>query len=305
MFIFLLFVILSCLSFYFFRLAILRGKTPFIVGDVNLKKDPSLKKLIEADQTWWDNQPFSCWSLTSRDGLNLHAYYLPAKNQTNKTVVLAHGYACDAQIMKEFARLYHEEFNFNILVPDARGHGRSEGMFIGFGWKERIDYLDWLAMIIKNCGAGSDILLHGVSMGAATVMMVSGEQLPEQVIAIIADCGYTSVKEQLAYQLKRLYRLPAFPLIYTTSFVSKWLAGYSFNEASPLKQVKKATIPIMFIHGDQDAFVPTEMVHRLYQACSAEKRLVIIEGAGHGLANRVNPAKYKEELLGFLMRYGI
>lgn len=110
-------------------------------------------------------------------------------------------------------------------MPDARGHGKSEGDYIGFGWDERKDYLQWINRIIKK-DPQSEIVLHGVSMGAATVMMTSGEKLPDNVKAFVEDCGYSSVKGELGYQLKEMFNLPAFPLIPVTSLVTKVRAGY-------------------------------------------------------------------------------
>ncbi|WP_017471250.1 alpha/beta hydrolase [Amphibacillus jilinensis] len=290
-------------SFYFYNVAIARAEKVFIQEDPDLQMTPELNQRVKSDQKWWDDQIFENWSLTSRDNLDLHGYYLPAKVATRQTVLLAHGYAGEASIMKEFARIYHEQYNMNILLPDARGHGKSEGKYIGFGWHERLDYLDWINQIIKTIGDDVEIILHGVSMGAATVMMTSGEPLPEQVKASIADCGYTSVKDELTYQMKRMYRLPAFPILNATSWLTKIRVGYSFSEASALNQVAKASVPILFIHGSDDAFVPTEMVNRLYRACTSEKQLLIIEGAAHGLANRTDPKLYQNKVRHFLDTY--
>ncbi|MBM7540999.1 alpha/beta hydrolase [Amphibacillus cookii] len=287
-------------SFYFYNFAIARAEKVFIQEDPDLQMTPELDQCVKSDQKWWADQTFEDWSLISRDKLHLHGYYLSAKVATRQTVLLAHGYSGEASIMKEFARIYHEQYNMNILLPDARGHGKSEGKYIGFGWHERLDYLDWINQIIKTLGDDVEIILHGVSMGAATVMMTSGETLPKQVKATIADCGYTSVKDELTYQMKRMYRLPAFPILNATSWLTKIRAGYSFSEASALNQVAKASVPILFVHGSDDAFVPTEMVNRLYQACTSEKQLLIIEGAGHGLANRTDTKLYQNKVRHFL-----
>lgn len=146
-------------------------------------------------------------------------------------------------------------------------------------------------------------MLHGLSMGAGTVLMVSGEELPAQVKAIVEDCGYTSVWEQLSYQLHRMFRLPAFPLMHATSLVTKLKAGYTFTEASALEQVKKSKVPILFIHGSEDRFVPMEMVWELYQACPGEKEIYIVEGAGHGTAYEVGGPVYEQKVAGFIGRY--
>lgn len=295
--------VLICASFYFYHTAVARGKKHFIADDPDLQIDPEIGIRSDQDKQWWKNQSFYHWKMGSRDKLRLFAYYLPAKKPTKNTVILAHGYSGDAFIMSEFARLYHDKYNMNILLPDARGHGKSEGHYIGFGWHERLDCLDWIQQVLTQLGADSTVLLHGVSMGAATVMMTSGEELPSQVKAIVADCGYTSAKDELSYQLKRMYHLPAFPILTLTSGLTKLRAGYTFSEASALRQVKKANVPILFVHGEEDAFVPTDMVYQLYEACQSEKALLIVPKAGHGVAHRTDPAIYQEKLTQFIDRY--
>lgn len=188
-------------------------------------------------------------------------------------------------------------------MPDDRGHGGSEGDYIGFGWPDRKDYLLWIRKIIEAVGESAQIVLHGISMGGATVMMISGEKLPEQVKVIVEDCGYTSVYDQLLYQLKRIYKLPAFPILPATSLLTRMKAGYHFNEASALKQLDKNKLPTLFIHGSEDTFVPTEMVWRLYEACKTEKEIYIAEGAGHGMAYSTDKAAYEQKVSDFVGRY--
>ncbi|MEK8206736.1 alpha/beta hydrolase [Paenibacillus sp. FSL L8-0696] len=134
-------------------------------------------------------------------------------------------------------------------------------------------------------------------------MMTSGEHLPVNVKAIVEDCGYTSVKDELTFQLKRMYHLPAFPIVDTTSMLTKIQAGYSFGEASALEQVKKSITPTLFIHGDNDTFVPTEMVHTLYENSPVEKELYIVPNAGHGEAFRMDPVKYESVVTEFIGRF--
>ena len=140
-------------------------------------------------------------------------------------------------------------------------------------------------------------------MGGATVLMVSGEKLPSNVKAIVEDCGYTSVNDELAYQLKRLYHLKPEPSISELSSVVEKRAGYSMKEASAEQQVKKSTTPILFIHGDADTFVPFEMAQRLYDACPSEKELLIVHGAGHAESAIVDPIDYKARVAFFLLRH--
>ena len=286
-------VIVLCLliysSCYFYHLGIQRD-------------DPSAS-FYSHGQRWVENQPYETWSVTSEDGLKLAGYYIPAKVATTKTVLLAHGYLSKGKDMGYYARFYSEELGYNILLPDARGHGASEGDYIGFGWPDRKDYLLWIQMVLERVGNDAQIVLHGLSMGGATVMMVSGEDLPEQVKVIVEDSGYTSVYDQFAYLMNSLSNLPSFPVLTATSMLTKIRAGYNFNEASSVKQLKKNKTPVLFIHGTADTFVPTEMVRLLYAACQAEKEIYLSEGAGHAMAYTANQSTYEAVVKEFVGRF--
>ncbi|MBL8967384.1 MAG: alpha/beta hydrolase, partial [Spirochaetaceae bacterium] len=220
-----------------------------------------------------------------------------------RIAILAHGYSSEGAAMGGFGRYYRDELGFSVLMPDARGHGASEGDYIGFGWHERLDYLRWIDWVVAREGPDCEIILHGISMGGATVLMTGGEALPPQVRAIVSDCAYTSAYEELAYQLKRMYRLGDKPFLPATSRLTQRRAGYGFEEASALEQVKKAKVPILFIHGGADTFVPTEMVYRLAEACPTVKVVFIVPNAGHGLAWTADPEGYRRTLKAFLDRW--
>lgn len=290
-------------AIYFYEIAIARGDKSF------LKDSPDLEGTYEAgihgdDGAWFDENPdIETVQIASDDGLTLQGYYLAADMPTARTAILAHGYAGKAQTMGNLAALWHDELGFNVLIPDARGHGASEGNYVGFGWHERKDYLQWIAWVLDEVGDDAEILLHGVSMGGATVAMTSGEDLPDNVKVIVADCAYTAVEDVLAYQLKQLYGLPAFPLVPSTSVVTQVRAGYSFGEASALEQVKKTRVPMLFIHGDADTFVPVEMVYPLFEAHAGEKELLIVPGASHGTSYVQQPEMYEDAVIDFVGRY--
>jgi uncharacterized protein len=292
----------SCMSAYFYDMAVARSSKDFLARsrDLDLPKKDG-KSAFQS--SWLESQPFETLKITSRDGLSLVAYWLPAAEPTANTVILAHGYSSRAMHMSDFARFYHEQMGWNVLLPDARGHGASEGAYIGFGWPDRLDYLQWIDLAIARTGAGARIVLHGISMGGATVLMVSGESLPSNVVAVVEDCGYTSADDVLTWQLRRMYNLPREPLIPDTSRLTKQRAGYSFEEASALEAVKRSRIPTLFIHGDADTFVPFDMVHRLYDACPAEKELFVVHGATHGMSFWTDQAGYEAAVRAFLGRH--
>lgn len=178
--------------------------------------------------------------LKSKDNLKLHNYIIKNKNNSNKWVIAVHGYTSQGTYMASYAQKFYD-IGYNIIIPDLRGHGKSEGTYIGMGWHERFDIVD-LASYIANNYKDSQIVLFGVSMGAATVMSASGENLPRNVKAIIEDCGYTSTWNQFAYQLKVLFKLPSFPMMYVASIICKFRAGYFINEASPIKKIRSVKL---------------------------------------------------------------
>lgn len=294
-------IVLAAGGTYFYNVAILRRRKEFLENDQDLSNGTSGS--YKESKQWIINQNSEKIKLLSEDGLKLNARYIGGKNEGNINVILVHGYSSYGLEMAEYARYYNEELGYNILVPDLRGHGESQGNYIGFGWHDRKDIIKWINYLIERNGEDAQIILHGVSMGAGTVLMTSGEELNKNVKFIVADCSYTSAKAILKYQLKRMYRLPSFPIIQITSLMSKFRARYFFGEASALNQVKKSKVPILFIHGDSDRFVPTDMVHELYEAAACEKKLLIIKGAAHANAFWKDSASYKKQVGNFINDY--
>ena len=238
--------------------------------------------------------------INSFDNLKLHGYILKTEN-SDKWAITVHGYTNKAESMSAMAYKYHS-LGYNILMPDLRGHGKSEGSYVGMGWHDRLDILKWIDLIIKE-NKDAKILLHGISMGAGTVMMVSGEELPENVKVIIEDCGYTSAKEQLAYNLKTMFKVPSFPILNFCSLITKIKDNYFISEASAIKQLQKAKVPILFIHGDKDKFVPFYMLDKLYNACSSKKDKLIIKDVGHAKSESLKSDLYWNKVEDFIKPY--
>lgn len=230
-------------------------------------------------------QPHEDVYQTSFDGLRLHAAYFPPIKETenkNRVVICFHGYTSKG--LADFNGLtgYYFRKGYAMLHPDARAHGASEGKYIGFGCLDRKDALGWIDWVIKERGEDVEIILHGISMGGATVLMASGLKLPKQVKGIISDCGFTSPKEVFTHVLKTMYHLPPFPIIPAANIVNKKLAGYGMDECNAKREVEKAKVPILFVHGSKDTFVPVRMCHELYEHCASPKKKLIVEGAAHG-----------------------
>ncbi len=254
---------------------------------------------VGQDREWLGAQPTEERMIYSEEGLCLRGILLknPSKGPW---VILCHGYTGHAEEMADFARQFYQR-GYQVLMPDARGHGKSEGEYIGMGWPERRDIVRWAEYLVWKERA-ENIALLGISMGGATVMMASGEELPGQVRAIVEDCGYTSAWDEFHYQLKMLYHLPAFPLLYVTDLLARVKAGYGLKAASAIKQVAKCRIPMLFIHGEKDALVPYWMLKPLYEAASCPKECFVVENAGHGEARQAQPEEYWKRVFGFLER---
>ncbi len=237
----------------------------------------------------------------SDDGLRLCASMIITDENSHKWLIAAHGYGGNRMQLMPMASHYGLR-GYNALMPDLRSYGESEGKYIGMGWLDRKDMLLWIDLVLQK-DPQAQIVLHGISMGGATVMMTAGEKLPENVKAIVEDCGYTSVWDIFKDELKYLFKLPAFPVLNVSSGISDLRVGYNFKEASAIKQVKKAQVPIMFIHGSEDNFVRTSMVYELYDACPTEKELLIVEGAGHGNSHGYKTEEYFTAVFAFLDKY--
>jgi hypothetical protein len=292
-------------SFYFYNLAIERNVKDFLVDNSDLEVSAeAMDVFIDGGwREWADDQDFEQWELVSYDDLKLQGYYLEAEEPTNKTVVFAHGYLGRARDMALYGQYYYEELGYNIFTADMRGHGESEGDYIGFGWHDRLDYLDWIDIVLENQDDDAEIVLHGLSMGAAAMLMVSGEDLPANVKAVIADSPYASVYDLFDYQLDRMFHLPSFPILPSTSLVTQLRAGYSLTEASAMEQVKKAEVPILYIHGKEDSFVPTAMAEELYENTKSEAEIHLFDNASHGEAFVTQEDRYTEKLKAFLEKY--
>ena len=248
--------------------------------------------------------------IQSHDNLKLHGFYIPAKKASDKYVVIVHGYKSSAWPMSLCARHY-SDIGFNVLVIEQRAHGSSEGKYIGMGWLEHFDVINWTKHLIKK-NEKAQIVLHGFSMGGATVMLASGEKaLPKNVYAIIEDCGYTSINEQFTYQIKQNFSFPVFPLLNITSLISKFKADYFFGYGNCKKAVARARVPMLFIHGDKDNFVPFKMMQELFHTAGSsnaeeiEKEMLVVKGAEHSNSLKVNPQLYWSTVENFLEKYSV
>ena len=237
------------------------------------------------------------------NGERHHAIYLRNDSAKGRTAVVVHGYTDNCVKFMYLGRMYHRDLGYNILMPDLHAHGKSEGEEIQMGWKDRFDVIRWTEVaeeLFRDSLAESRVVVHGVSMGAATTMCVSGEELPEYVTAFVEDCGYTSVWDEFRGELRAQFSLPPFPLLYTASALCKLKYGWSFGEAAPIKQVAKCHRPMLFIHGDADTYVPFAMLQPLYDAKPEPKAMWIAPGSKHADAYLDHREEYTAQVRKFL-----
>lgn len=259
--------------------------------------------LDKENVSFLDQVHFIDMEITAFDDLKLKGKFLRNKNNSNKVIILVHGYhSTNFKDWAYFLKFYYD-LGYHILLPDCRGHGESEGNYVGFGWLDRLDLLEWIHEIQKYFDFEPlQIVLHGLSMGGATVLMASGEDLSEDVKCIISDCSYTNIIDEFKNVLQH-HNVPERLLVPNAELLSKKVLGYDFKDADAVKQVKKSKTPTLFIHGDQDEFVPTYMVYELYKACAAPKDLLVVEGAKHADSYMTNQPLYESTVKSFLKQY--
>ena len=238
---------------------------------------------------------------TSFDGLKLVATLLKGDPKCRKVVIAIHGYHSSANWDFGGTIQFFHERGYHVLLPDCRAHGRSEGKLVGFGWLDRKDAVTWSKKMVRMFGAEAEILLIGVSMGGATVMMASGEEnLPSEVKAIIEDCGFSSVMEQFEYMFPAQVKFLAKPVLFFDNLISLIFNKHALYSASSLKQLAKNTRPILFIHGEEDDFVPAYMLEKNYEAAVSEKDYMMVPVANHAQSCDADPQAYQKKISGFL-----
>lgn len=246
--------------------------------------------------------PHENLSISSHDGLTLHARYYEYKKGA-PVEILFHGYrgSSERDLCGGVHRCYH--LGRNALIVDQRAAGESEGHIITFGIRERLDCKRWVEYAVEKFGEDVQIIVTGISMGAATVMMALAEKLPRQVVSALADCGYTAPKDIIKKVLRDIHLPPSvfYPII---KLGAKIFGRFDLEETSSVDGVKNCKIAIIFVHGEDDDFVPCDMSRALYDACRApKKRLYTVKGAGHGLAFPVDKEGYYKALLDFEAEY--
>ena len=241
--------------------------------------------------------PHETFQITSFDGLNLYGkYYECAPGAPIE--LMFHGYRGSAERDLSGGMYRCFQLGHNAMIVDQRCAGRSDGNVITFGIFEHRDCLRWVDFMVSHFGPDVKIILTGISMGASTVLIASDKGLPANVIGILADCGFHSAKEVICSVANSIH-LPS-KLIYPLIKLSAKLFGhFDFEEFTAEESLKNCRIPVLFFHGEDDAFVPSYMSQRNYNVCSSRKKLILIPGAGHGLSFPVAPQRYLDEMADF------
>ncbi len=292
-------LIIAVLLFVFaaFKYAVKREglKIPDMLNRGDVSTWTEHKAEMESELNWIEAQPMEELSIKSFDGLALRGYFFPAEN-AKRTLILMHGFRGGP--LRDFCfmiRFLHEN-GCNLLMPYQRAHGKSEGKYLCYGVKERFDCKRW-AELIANKNEGLPVYLCGISMGAATVLMASGLELPKCVKGIVADCGFASPREIFIHTFKRNFKIPYFPIVPLFFVMCKMIARFGVRDADTVTALEKNELPVLFAHGGRDNFVPPFMGYESYEACHSDKEMFFVEHARHAGCSAVDPEGYRKKLL--------
>ncbi|OJF76624.1 MAG: hypothetical protein BKP49_05540 [Treponema sp. CETP13] len=290
-------------AFAFINIALIRKKKSHPILTTEGPRSLYAQKMKESAD-WFLAQNPKKVSITSFDGLKLHAYYLPVENAKG-TILMMHGYHSSG--LRDFACIYEFFHNqgYSVLLPDQRAHGLSEGNFLTFGVRERYDCHDWIKWLnsLATQSELTPIWLMGISMGSATVMYTTGFDLPKNVKGVIADCGYTRPREMIKLSVFRDYHIITWTMLPVANIMTKLFCGFGMKDASTKKAFSKNKLPILFVHGVNDAYVPYEMSLKNYSFCKAPKEMLTTQ-AVHALSFVTVPDLYKKTMESFMQKNG-
>lgn len=294
-----LFVVVLAVLYYFFSVAFVKLNigNPDDLNDSINKPLLKYKETIAGGLEYIAQKPHEWVTTVSYDGLRLAARYFD--NKSDKTVILFHGYRSSAARDFSCAIEMYTRFGFNILLCDQRSHGRSEGRLITFGVKESRDVKAWVEYVTEHYRT-EKILLGGMSMGATTVLLACGLSLPESVKAVVADCGYTSPVEIMKRVAKKSMKINAALFLPLLNIYCKLFGKFSIFGTDTRKVMASTNIPVIFIHGSDDGFVPSKMSEQAYSVNPANRKLVLVEGADHGLSYLIDKKTVEKELEQFI-----
>lgn len=236
--------------------------------------------------------------ITSHDGLRLHGVIVKAQHPSAKWVILVHGYTTSLPASIPFMDMFREE-GFNVLLIDQRRHGKSEGKYTTYGYHEKHDVAAWIRFVKNTYGKNCVIGLHGVSLGGGTVLEYLS--LPDaEARFVIADCPYSDLTRLMHHQMQRLNHMPAALFLPLVNARMRRKAGFTLEQVSPVRSVQSSSVPVMFIHGTKDHYIPPSMSEALFAAKTGAKRLLLVKDATHGFALDADPILYKQSVQEFV-----
>ncbi len=238
--------------------------------------------------------------IKSKDGLNLHAYYKEAEEKTNKTIISVHGWHGTALSTSPIFSHFLTDYNYNILFIDLRSYGKSDGKYTTYGVKDSEDLVEWINYLIDRTNGDVLIALFGISMGGNTVISIA-DKVPKNVKCIIDDCGFTTAFAEFKHILNHQMHLPTL-FLYFAELINKMICGWGYRKVSGLEALKNSKVPVLFIHGGKDTFVPTKMGEEAYSVCASEKEMKIFDNAKHARSYFMNKEAYKNIVLSFLAK---
>ena len=281
--------------------------TPHGIEDIERTRHKA-DSLMPGSTAWYDSLKVAGLlkdtTIVGHRDFKVHACYVTAKDPASAqgTAIVVHGYTDNHLVYLYLVRMYRDEFNYNVLFPDLQYHGYSEGDHIQMGWYDRLDIEKWIP-VAHDIFQDDFMVLHGVSMGAATVMMTSGDPLPDYVRAFVEDCGYASVVKQFNHNRRQSFWFIPPDVLQSASLVTKKKYGWDFWEASSVNQLAKCDRPMLFIHGDADDFVPFEHLQLNYDAkVNGYKEMWVAPGAVHANSYAKYPKEYTQHVRDFLAK---
>lgn len=276
------------------------------LGRKNLSKRlDSKSKLInqyDIDLCWWDKYKFTELTIASEDGLKLKGHFY--QSGADKTALLIHGYGSDYREMQKYAKMFIS-MGYNVLVVENRAHGKSEGSMIGMGWFDKEDVLAWINVLVEK-DPKCKIVMFGVSMGGTAVCMTAGLNLPSNVVCGISDCAFANVYDQIQYVFMKKESKMKKHILSTFYKYMKRVYYFDMKNADAMISLQTCKIPMMFIHGKDDDYVPVENAMKLAgKIPDFRKSVYLVDGAGHALSYVVNPMRYEFKVREFLKKYSM
>lgn len=282
------------------------GLTPGDHGQDVRKEREKMEKRVPGITAWIDSLTESGImkdTFIVRDGYRIQAFYAAAPEPSGKTALVVHGFTVNPTNVMMLARMYRDSLGYNIWLPSLRYHGNSEGKAIQMGWYDRLDLLDW-SRVAHEYFKDTLQVFHGMSMGAAAVMMASGEDTPEYVRGFVEDCGYTCVYDEVVHALVHKAHYPPHPIADNAEKICERKYGWNFHEASSVRQLARCSKPMLFIHGENDSLVPHYMAYQCYEAKTEGYREIwIAPGSEHSWSYPDHPAEYVSRVRNFVRNH--